>query len=136
MRKSLFASHVDFEHKADPKVVAEAVQKAVEPLEDMELRVLKYVLRHMKRMSDEKGNSNYKIFIHIFRFKLRDIFLNDVSFLIENKMDARNLATVFSPNLVHSESSLTKRPESIMYEMEWNNMLVEKLIVNVDLIFD
>ena len=51
-------------------------------------------------------------------------------------MDARNLATVFSPNLVHSESSLTKRPESIMYEMEWNNMLVEKLIVNVDLIFD
>ena len=65
--------------------------------------------------------------------KLKVIYIQNA---IENKMDARNLATVFSPNLVHSETSLTKRPESIMYEMEWNNMLVEKLIINVDLIFD
>ena len=50
-------------------------------------------------------------------------------------MDARNLATVFSPNLVHSEETGARRPESIMYEMEWNNMLVEKLIVNVDILF-
>ena len=55
VRKSLFASQVDFEKKADPKLVAEAVRKAVSSLEEIELRVLKYVLQHMKRMADETG---------------------------------------------------------------------------------
>ena len=55
-RKALFASQVDFEQNADPKLVAEAVRKAVISLEQIELRVLKYVLRHMKRIADEKGN--------------------------------------------------------------------------------
>ena len=53
----------------------------------------------------------------------------------ENKMDARNMATVFSPNLVHSEETGARRPESIMYEMEWNNMLVEQLVANVNIVF-
>ena len=52
-----------------------------------------------------------------------------------NKMDDRNMATVFSPNLVYSEEIGATRPESIMYEMEWNNLLVEKLITNVNCIF-
>ena len=60
-RKALFASQVDFEQNADPKLVAEAVRKAVISLEKIELRVLKYVLRHMKRIADEKGNRFYKI---------------------------------------------------------------------------
>ena len=50
-------------------------------------------------------------------------------------MDARNMATVFSPNLVHSEETGARRPESIMYEMEWNNMLVEQLVANVNIVF-
>ena len=45
------------------------------------------------------------------------------------------MATVFSPNLVHGEETITRRPESIMYEMEWNNMLVERLILNVNSVF-
>ena len=52
-----------------------------------------------------------------------------------NKMDDRNMATVFSPNLVYSEEIGATRPESIMYEMEWNNLLVEKLITNANSIF-
>ena len=55
-RKALFASQVDFEQNADPKLVAEAVRKAVISLDEIEFRVLKYVLRHMKRIADEKGN--------------------------------------------------------------------------------
>ena len=56
VRKSLFASQVDFEQRADPKLIAESVRKAVVSLDVLELRVLKYVLRHMKRLSDDKGN--------------------------------------------------------------------------------
>ena len=57
-------------------------------------------------------------------------------FLIENKMDVHNMATVFSPNLVHSDTLSSRRPESIMYEMEWNNRLIEKLILHVNEIFE
>ena len=53
----------------------------------------------------------------------------------DNKMDAFNLATVFSPNLVHCDETRTRRPESIMFQMEWNNILIEKLIIHVDEIF-
>ena len=56
--------------------------------------------------------------------------------LTENKMDVHNMATVFSPNLVHSETPSSRRPESIMYEMEWNNRLIEKLILHVNEIFE
>ena len=68
-RKALFASQVDFEQNADPKLVAEAVQKAVISLEEIELRVLKYVLRHMKRIADEKGNYVLFSYSSFFRFK-------------------------------------------------------------------
>ena len=50
-------------------------------------------------------------------------------------MDARNMATVFSPNLVSCESNNPRRPESIMYEMERNNVLVEQMILHVHAIF-
>jgi hypothetical protein len=107
MRKFLFSSQVDFERNSDAKQLAESAKKSMELLDPLACRVLKCVLLHMKRMSDVK----------------------------DNKMDARNMATVFSPNLVHSEETGARRPESIMYEMEWNNMLVEKLIANVNIIF-
>ena len=55
MRKSLFKSQVDFERKADPKLLAESVRNAVESLDVLSCRVLKFVLQHMKRMSDIKG---------------------------------------------------------------------------------
>ena len=77
-------------------------------------------------------NPNLKI-NDIHNANTHDNTLDDES--KENKMDARNMATVFSPNLVHSEETGARRPESIMYEMEWNNLLVEKLITNVNNIF-
>ena len=54
----------------------------------------------------------------------------------DNKMDAKNLATVFSPNLVHASITEARRPESIISEMELNNVIIELLISNVDAVFD
>lgn len=72
----------------------------------IEIRALQYLLQHLKRVSEEPAN----------------------------KMDARNLATVFSPNLVHSATK-ARRPESMITEMEYNNVIVEKLITYVYDIF-
>ena len=55
IRKSLFKSQVDFERKADPKLLAESVKNAVESLDTLSCRVLTFVLHHMKRMADIKG---------------------------------------------------------------------------------
>ena len=55
VRKALFSSQVDFERKADPKLLADSVKKAVLSLDPLQLRVLKFVFRHMKKMSDIKG---------------------------------------------------------------------------------
>ena len=55
IRKSLFKSQVDFERKADPKLLSESVKSAVESLDTLSCRVLRYVLQHMKRMADIKG---------------------------------------------------------------------------------
>lgn len=78
----------------------------------------------------------YVIFTqNFFLVKLHLIILPSY-FSKDNKMDVHNMATVFSPNLVHSESTGARRPESIMYEMEWNNRLIEKLIIHVNVIFD
>jgi hypothetical protein len=53
-----------------------------------------------------------------------------------NKMDARNLATVFSPNLVHDFcGGKARRPESIMTEMEKSNAIVERLLVHAKEVF-
>ena len=50
------------------------------------------------------------------------------------QMNASNLATVFAPNLVHSAMG-TRRPESVMSEIELNNIIVEKLIESSRSIF-
>jgi hypothetical protein len=49
-------------------------------------------------------------------------------------MNSKKLATVFSPNLVHSKTA-SRRPESIFSEMEFNNIIVERMIANADKIF-
>lgn len=49
-------------------------------------------------------------------------------------MNASNLATVFAPNLVHSTMGC-RRPESVMSEIELNNIIVEKLIESAESIF-
>lgn len=49
-------------------------------------------------------------------------------------MDVRNLAIVFSPNIVYN-CTKESRPEMILMHMEWNNELVDKLLTHVDLIF-
>ena len=48
-------------------------------------------------------------------------------------MDVHNLAIVFSPNIISSPSS--SRPEEILMQMEWNNLVVEKLLIHANLIF-
>jgi len=58
-----------------------------------------FLMRHLRRVADKEGN----------------------------RMDANNLATVFSPNLVHSETR-ARRPESLIGEMEMNAVVVKHLI--------
>ena len=55
MRKSLFKSSVDFETRTDPTLLTASVKRSVESLDEISLRVLIFVLRHMKRISDVKG---------------------------------------------------------------------------------
>ena len=62
------------------------------------------------------------------------LHLQRVSSHTKNKMDAKNLATVFSPNLVHS-TTVARRPESLISEMELNNVVIEHLIVHAKKIF-
>ena len=47
----------------------------------------------------------------------------------ENKMDANNLAIVFSPNIVDNETAGCTDYSEILTEMEMNQRLVEKLIM-------
>lgn len=75
-------------------------------LRGLSLKVLKFILEHLYRVSREPNNM----------------------------MDAKNLATVFSPNLVHTASGV-KRPESMISEMEHNNAIVRTLIEQVNEIF-
>ena len=52
----------------------------------------------------------------------------------ENRMDVHNLAIVFSPNIVYS-SPTSSGPALMLMHMEWNNRLVEILLLKTDIIF-
>ena len=76
MRKFLFSSHVDFERNSDAKELAESAKKSMELLDPLPRRVLKYVLQHMKRISDVKGliskfMCHLYIYIYIYIYILR-----------------------------------------------------------------
>lgn len=60
--------------------------------------------------------------------------LNRLSKMPENKMDAKNLAVVFSPNLVENNVGQRKH-ESIMSQLHLNNLVVELLITHAPDIF-
>ena len=85
----------------DKSKLIEKCKKLIQTMDVDSWRVLGFLLAHLNKVS---GNS-------------------------ANKMGARNLSTVFSPNLVHCKSE-TRRPESMISEMELNNMVVELLIEN------
>ena len=53
----------------------------------------------------------------------------------ENRMDIHNLAIVFSPNIVFN-SPTSSGPALMLMHMEWNNRLVEILLLNADIIFE
>ena len=63
-------------------------------------------------------------------------FLDVLEFFLvkENRMDAHNLAIVFSPNIVYTTPQ-TSRPEQILMEMEWNNLVVERLLKHANELF-
>lgn len=63
------------------------------------------------------------------------LHLHRVAEIRENKMDSKNLSTVFGPNLVHSVTH-ARRLESIMGEMDENNIMIEQLITNAKEIFN
>ena len=49
-------------------------------------------------------------------------------------MDAHNVAIVVAPNIVYNDKHCS-RPELILMEMEWSNLLVEKLIRHAHEVF-
>ena len=82
------------------------LKSSLSSLDELSLKVLGYLMLHLNLMASHT----------------------------KNKMDAKNLATVFSPNLVHSVSG-TRRPESLISEMELNNVILEHLIVHAKSVF-
>jgi hypothetical protein len=90
----------------DKSRLVQTCQNSLKLLEPSSEQVLCFLLIHLKKVADEPAN----------------------------KMGARNLSTVFSPNLVQCIME-TRRPESMISEMELNNIVVEILIENVHEIF-
>jgi hypothetical protein len=90
----------------DKSRLVQTCQNSLKLLEPSSEQVLRFLLIHLKKVAEEPAN----------------------------KMGARNLSTVFSPNLVHCIME-TRRPESMISEMELNNIVVEILIENVNEIF-
>lgn len=84
----------------------ESLRKGVHQMDEFSSAVLHYLLLHLRRVANEPANM----------------------------MTPKSLATVFSPNLVHSAVT-TRRPESIMSEMELNSHILELLIEHVEKIF-
>ena len=93
-------------NEQDPQRLVSAVSAALKPMNPTSAAVLRYLCLHLSR----------------------------VAAVGSNRMDAKNLATVFSPNLVHSVTT-ARRPESIISEMELNNVIVEHLIVHAEKVF-
>ena len=89
--------------------IASQFQKAIQRggLDMMSQKVLKYLFCHLKKVSS----------------------------VTCNKMGAKNLAVVFSPNLIHSSTD-SRRPESLISEMEHNNWVIEALITHSEEIFN
>jgi hypothetical protein len=65
-----------------------------------ELRVLKYLFTHLRRVADEP----------------------------KNMMNTRNVAVVFAPNILHSAAVGNRRPASLLSEAEMHNGIVEGII--------
>ena len=93
-------------NEQDKVKIVSAYRQAFKVLDHDTAAVLEYLLIHLRKVADQPVN----------------------------KMGARNLATVFSPNLVQTISE-TRRPESMISEMELNNIIVELLIENTYDIF-
>jgi hypothetical protein len=93
-------------NEQDKAKIVSACRQAVKLLDHDSASVLEYLLIHLRKVADHPIN----------------------------KMGVRNLATVFSPNLVQTIFE-TRRPESMISEMELNNIIVELLIEHAFEIF-
>ncbi|XP_071746419.1 WW domain-containing protein tag-325 isoform X1 [Lepeophtheirus salmonis] len=93
----------------DDTSVLDKLKYAVSTLEPGAQILLEYILRHLHFVA---------------------------SFESDNKMGYSNLATVFSPNLIHSSSSIKRRPESLICENELCNYVCERLIMGYKYIFN
>ena len=93
-------------NEQDKSKIVSAYRQALKLLDHDSAAVLEYLLIHLRKVADQPAY----------------------------KMGARNLATVFSPNLVQTIYE-TRRPESMISEMVLNNIIVELLIQNINEIF-
>ena len=98
----------------------------------LKMQVICFELFPIHEEFSHEIKTDFEMLFFSLRFLM--LHLNRVSLHPSNKMDAKNLATVFSPNLVHSVTE-ARRPESIISEMELNNVIVEHLIRHANEIF-
>eukprot|EP00096_Caligus_rogercresseyi_P013760 TRINITY_DN6369_c0_g1_i2.p1 TRINITY_DN6369_c0_g1~~TRINITY_DN6369_c0_g1_i2.p1 ORF type:complete len:167 (+),score=40.80 TRINITY_DN6369_c0_g1_i2:476-976(+) len=112
-KKSDFFEAVNIRVHSTPdredRPVLEKLKIAVSSLEPRAQILLEYILRHLNFVASFEG---------------------------DNKMGHSNLATVFSPNLIHSSSSAKRRPESLICENELCNYICERLIMGYKDIFN
>ena len=69
--------------------------------------------------------------LHVFLISKTDLIL-----IVENKMDAYNLAIVMAPVILQTNEMEGRRFSLMVHEMERNVRLVEKLIYFVSDIFE
>lgn len=106
-RDCLYDVILNNEEKRDGQAMILKIGQVLELLDPITFATLRYLLFHLKLISSVKAN----------------------------RMDLHNLAIVFSPNIVYAGVG-GARAEQVLLYMEWNNLIVELLLDNVDLIFE
>ena len=86
--------------------IVKIIGKALDKMDKLKVRVLHYFLLHLRRVALEP----------------------------KTKMNHSTLATVVSPNLVHSVTG-ARRPSSLISELEMNNAIIEQLLNHLDDVF-
>ena len=143
VRDQLYSSIFHVEDKFGSSNVVKLVQgikKSLVSLSSLTQCVLHCIILHMRRVADDKGKRGVCLFKEVQNALKYDVlaiyfyFFN--MFNPDNKMDAHNVAIVFSPNMIGRNKCGNVRPEQMLMEMDWNNTIVEKLIIHVNQIFE
>ena len=133
-------AQIDFLGNSNEGLMVAQLKGIFMTMDSLTYSVLKYLLLHLKDISEAKGKNQSlfrtKIFSKYKENYLSMIILKSFIFLSDNKMDAYNLAIVMAPVLMQTDSIENRRISQVILAMETNVRLVEKLIYFVVDIFE